>query len=348
LWYSKIVRLSRTSVLALLSVVGLALGAYVYLQQQFKVVEPLRSTPTVVEIPAGLRAREVVRMLHEAGLIADEKVAMAYLILSGNRSNLRAGEYQFDNPMTVPEVLDKLVRGEIRLHRFTVPEGLTVGETAVKWEEQGFGTAAEFVEAAKDAVPLVKDFDSAATSVEGYLFPETYSFPARTTAAAAVKAMVTRFRHVIAKLEEQTPSESWPRDLRQTVILASLVETEAVHDVERPIIASVYLNRLTRSILLQCDPTVVYVLKQQNRYKGRLTTADLKVDSPYNTYRYPGLPPTAIANPGRKSLEAAIKPAATTHLFFVRTEGGRHTFTDTLAAHNRAVAAYRAMLRRQK
>jgi UPF0755 protein len=106
------------------------------------------------------------------------------------------------------------------------------------------------------------------------------------------------------------------------------------------------LNRLRKRILLQCDPTVVYILKQQNKYRGRLTTADLKVDSPYNTYRYAGLPPTAIANPGLRSLEAALRPASTTHLFFVRAEGGRHTFTDTLAAHNRAVAKYRAMVRR--
>ena len=340
--------MSRKIAIALLLVIALGAGVYVYLLRQFKVVHAPPSNPAIVEIPAGLRAREVVRILHGAGLIADENIAMAYVLLSGNRSNLRAGEYQFDKPMTTEEVFHKLVKGEIRLHRFTVPEGLTLAETAVKWEEQGFGKATEFAEAAANSVHLVKDLDSGAASVEGYLFPETYSFPSRTTAADAVKAMVARFRHVVDKLEEQTPAEVWPGNLRQTVILASLVETEAVHDVERPIIASVYLNRISRRMLLQCDPTVVYALKLHNRYKGRLTTADLRVDSPYNTYRYPGLPPTAIANPGLKSLEAAIKPANTSHIFFVRTEGGRHTFTDTLPAHNRAVAAYRAMLRRQK
>jgi UPF0755 protein len=116
---------------------------------------------------------------------------------------------------------------------------------------------------------------------------------------------------------------------------------------ERPLIASVFLNRIKLKMLLQCDPTVVYALEQDNKYSGKLSRTDLKFDSPYNTYRYAGLPPGPIANPGMRALEAVMRPASTRYLYFVRTSGGRHTFSETLAAHNRAVSAYREMMSRQ-
>jgi UPF0755 protein len=182
-------------------------------------------------------------------------------------------------------------------------------------------------------------------SLEGYLFPETYFFPIRTTPRRAIETMVGRFRTVVRQIEKNLPMESWPLNPRDTVVLASLVEAEAAVDSERPLIASVFLNRLKARILLQCDPTVIYALERANRYDGRLTKADLKWDSPYNTYRYPGLPPGPIANPGKRSLEAVTKPASSRYLYFVRTTDGRHTFSETLAAHNRAVTAYRALSR---
>ena len=157
--------------------------------------------------------------------------------------------------------------------------------------------------------------------------------------------MVSRFKTVVAKLKAAVPSEQWPRPLRETVILASIVESEAAVADERPVIASVYLNRLNRRILLQCDPTTIYALKLDGKYKGRLTTADLRYNSRYNTYVYPGLPPGPITNPGYAALEAAVKPVSTNFIFFVRTDGGRHTFSENLAAHNRAVRQYRAMRR---
>jgi UPF0755 protein len=331
-----------------LVVIVASLSGHFYLQRQFQIVHTPPSMPMFVEIPAGLGAREVVGLLHERGLVASERVALAYLVWSGTRQKLRAGEYKFERPMTTPEVLDKLVRGAIYLHKFTVPEGLTIAETALKWEEQGFGSASDFEAAARDSVDLIRTFDAQAQSLEGYLFPETYLLASRTTPRQAIKAMVARFRLIVRKLQASTPAEHWPVDARQAVILASLIETEASHDDERPVVASVYLNRLRKRMLLQCDPTVIFALKQHDKYRGRLTTADLRFDSPYNTYRYPGLPPGAIASPGHRSLEAAVRPAATKHLFFVRAEGGRHTFSDTLAAHNLAVAKYRKMVRQAK
>lgn len=326
----------------------IAAAVYLYLRQQFGVVHAPPSTATIVEIPPGLGARGVFGLLQEKGVIDDPNVAMAYVFLNGYRSRLRAGEYLFDKPMTVPEIVRKLVSGAIYLHRFTVPEGLTVAETAMRWQEQGFGSAEEFAAAARDAVPSIRDLDDRAESLEGYLFPETYSFPSRTSARRAVDVMLDRFRRVLQDLMRDMPSESWPLNIRDTVILASLVESEASQGDERPLVASVYLNRLRRNILLQCDPTVIYALERENKYRGRLTLNDLAFDSKYNTYRYPGLPPGAIASPGYLALQAAVQPAATEYLFFVRTEGGRHTFTESLADHNRAVAAYRSWLQRQR
>jgi len=327
----------------LLVVVGL-LG-YLYLQREMNTFH----TPVSVEpfeIPPHSSARGVLKMLGERGLISNESLTMTYLFLSGHRKSLKAGEYLFDHPVTTREVLDTLVAGAVYLHRFTVPEGLRVAEVADKWEEQGFGKAEEFVAAAEDSGDLV-DFEGGVSgpgaSVEGYLFPETYSFPIRTTPRQAIEAMVARYRSVVEQLTNRFPPDSWTLNARDTLILASLVETEAAVDDERPLIASVFLNRLKQRILLQCDPTVVYALEKSDRYRGTLTRADLGFDSPYNTYRYVGLPPGPIANPGIRSLEAVIRPASSQYLYFVRTTGGRHTFSETLAAHNRAVAAYRAM-----
>jgi UPF0755 protein len=324
---------------------------YLMLYREMSVVHVPTSGTELVEIPPGLSARAVLSLLREHNIIGNEKLTLVYVTLSGNRKSLRAGEYLFDKPITTREVIDRLVAGEIFLHHFTIPEGLTVAEVASSWEQQGFGTAEEFLDAARDSVDLITDLDGeapAAASLEGYLFPETYSFPVRTAPRQAIEAMVGRFRAVLAELSKEVPSELWPLGVRDTIILASLVEAEAAVDDERPVVASVYLNRLKRRILLQCDPTVIYALERANKYQGRLTRADLKFDSRYNTYRYPGLPPGPIASPGRLALEAAIRPASTSYIFFVRTTEGRHTFSETLASHNRAVAAYRAQQRKKK
>ncbi len=315
--------------------------AYIYCEQQLQIPYPPSPAPTIVEIPRGAGGREVVRLLHDRNIIQNEYIALGYLIVSGTRTRLRAGEYMFDKSMTIPEVVNKLVNDSVYLHRFTVPEGLTISGVAERWEEQGFGRAEDFTKAAADSVSLIRDLDQESASLEGYLFPETYSFPSRTTARQAITTMVSHFRAVVTRLQQTNPPERWPLNLRQTVILASLIETEAAHDNERPIIGGVYLNRLTRHILLQCDPTVIYGLEQMNQYRGSLTLQDLRSESPYNTYLHPGLPPGPITNPGRSSLEAAVNPTPSDLLFFVRTSEGRHTFSDSLEAHNRAVSKYR-------
>ncbi len=318
------------------------LGGAEYARREWHVVGS-SAEGVIVEIPHGLGAREVVGLLQERKVIVNPYAALAYVFYSGNRHKLHAGEFMFDHPMTIPEVIEKIASGSVYLHKFTIPEGLTAFAIARKWQDEGFGSPDEFMKAVEGEVGLVRRFDGTASSVEGYLFPETYSFPRHTSPRRAVETMVARFQQVVERLRQTVPAEKWPLNLHNTVILASLIETEAAQSEERPIIASVYLNRLNRHMLLQCDPTVIYALAQVDRYRGTLTLADLRFKSPYNTYVNSGLPPGPIANPGYASLVAAIQPATTNYLFFVRTVESRHTFSETLTAHNRAVAAYRKL-----
>ena len=333
--------MKKTLFILLILVVALA-GLAVYTRREWQVVgSPAEGG--FVEIPHGLGAREIVRLLEDKKVISNRYAALAYLFYTGARHKLQAGEYQFDHPMTIPEVLDKMASGAVYLHKFTVPEGLTTVEIARKWQEQGYGTESEFNEAANASLNVVHRFDDKATSVEGYLFPETYSFPRHTSARQVIESMITSYQRAIGRLQQSLPADKWPLSPHDTLILASLVESEAAQSEERPIIASVYVNRLQRRILLQCDPTVIYALEQASLYRGQLTLSDLQFKSPYNTYVNPGLPPGPISNPGYASLQAATQPATTNYLYFVRTVEFRHTFSETLAEHNRAVAAYRKL-----
>lgn len=333
-------------VLIVLAVLLFAVAGFVlYLQHEWH-TPGSAADGGIVEIPHGLRSREILGLLHEKKVIRNSYSALAYLFYSGARHRLQAGEYLFDQPLTIPEVIAKLTSGAVVLHRLTVPEGFTTEAIAHKWQEDGFGSADDFMKAASEATGRVQRFDQHAVSIEGYLFPETYSFRKHTTARQAIEAMVGRFQQVVGKLQQAVPADKWPLNLHDTVILASLVETEAAQADERPLVASVYMNRLNRHILLQCDPTVIYALEQADQYRGTLTLADLQFKSPYNTYMKPGLPPGPIANPGYASLLAAVQPATTNYMFFVRTGESRHTFSENLTAHNRAVAAYRKLLKK--
>lgn len=297
----------------------------------------------VVDVPRGSGSEEIVDLLLANDVLAHRLPALVYLYFSEYRGRLQAGEYLFDETMDARGVFRKLASGDVRLYSFTVPEGLRLEEIAVRWEESGFGTVDAFRSAASSALPAVRGIDPRAVSVEGYLFPETYSFPANVTAAAAVDAMIEGFRASIRRLEAAVDRTMWPLDLHDTLVLASLVESEARISDERVLISSVFHNRLVRGMPLECDPTVIYALVQAGAYRGRLLRADLTFDSPYNTYVYRGLPPGPISNPGFASLVAAVQPDDTDYLFFVRAEESRHAFSRTLAEHNRAVAAYRRL-----
>jgi UPF0755 protein len=235
-------------------------------------------------------------------------------------------------------VIQTLVRGQVLLYPMTLPEGLTRRETA-RHLNSAYGVDGEaFLAASSDPGPA-RDWDTEAADLEGYLLPETYHFPKDVTPAEVAEAMVSQFRSVF--------SEGWKRraaelglSVREVVILASLVEKETSRGEERALVSAVFHNRLRIGMKLDCDPTIVYALKQTDSYTGRLRYKDLKLDSPYNTYLYPGLPPGPIANPGRASLEAALYPEDVDYLYFVSRNDGSHQFSRTYREHLNAVNKY--------
>ena len=296
-----------------------------------------------VEIPPGVGSGSMGRRLADAGVVRSATAFRAAVWLRGSSRRLQAGEYRFDQPMTTAQVVDKIARGDVYVRAITFREGLTNREMAALFESGGFGTAADFLTAARNA-KLVTDLDPAASDLEGYLFPDTYSLQRKATAAQLVDRMVSRFRKTLTpELSEEASARGL--SVRQLVTLASLVEKETGKAEERPIVAGVYTNRLRIRMPLQCDPTVIYAMMLAGRYEGNIRREDLQMDSPYNTYRYPGLPPGPIAAPGEASLRAAAAPADVPYLYFVSRNDGSHVFATTLDEHNRNVVTYQ--LRRQ-
>jgi UPF0755 protein len=298
-------------------------------------------TEQFVEIPVGAGTSGIGRRLVAAGVVRDQWTFRAALWLSGQARQLKAGEYRFDQAMTPADVIGKIARGEVYVVNLTFREGLTIADMASVFEAHGFGPAGTFVQASRDPalVGLIHDLDPAATDLEGYLFPETYALPRRTEASRLMRLMVERFRHVLTP-DLIKAANARGLSVRQVVTLASIVEKETARADERPIVASVYENRLRIGMGLQCDPTVIYALERAGRYTGNLHRDDLQFDSPYNTYRYAGLPPGPIAAPGKSSLEAAIAPAASDYLYFVSRNDGSHEFARTLEEHNRNVLKF--------
>jgi UPF0755 protein len=299
-----------------------------------------------VDIPAGAGPREIGARLVAAGVVRDHLTWRAAVYLSHEATKLKAGEYRFTQPMTPYEVIGKLARGEVYVVNVTFPEGLTIAEMAKIFEAHGLGSAASFVEAAQDGT-LVHALDPQARDLEGYLFPETYGVARHVGAAKLVRVMVERFEHVFTP-DLRAAAEAAGLTPHQVVTLASIVEKETARPDERPLIAAVYENRLRIGMGLQCDPTVIYALEREGRYTGNLRRDDLLMDSPYNTYRHPGLPPGPIAAPGRASLEAVVHPADTSFLYFVSRNDGSHVFARTLAEHNRNVQKYQVRYFREK
>ena len=309
-------------------------GWWIYSQ----VVEPYRGygEPEVfVDIAPGSSPTAIGNRLVEAGVVRDRRTFQAALWISGRSRSLRAGEYRFESPMHALDVIDKIARGDVYRRRLTFREGLTIVEMAQVFEQRGFGVAADFRKAAENR-SLIQDLDPEAPDLEGYLFPETYALPRGTSAAAVVAQMVEAFKNALTP-EIRTNAATAGLSIRQLVTLASLVERETGTAAERPLVAAVYSNRLRIGMPMQADPTVIYALQKAEKYTGNLRRDDLQLDSPYNTYRYPGLPPGPIAAPGKASLEAAAKPAEVDYLYFVSKNDGSHVFASTLEEHNRNV-----------
>ena len=316
---------------------------YSQLQQPYKGYD---APEQFVEVPPGARAEAIAERLIDAGVVRDRWSFRFAVWRSGSDRHLQAGEYHFDRPLTPVEVVDKLVRGRVYLRPITFPEGLMNEEMARIFEEEGFGTAASFIEAS-NRTELIAAVDAEASNLEGYLFPDTYALPHDAMADDLVRLMVERFEQAFDTGLRRAAAES-ERSIREVVTLASLIQKETAKPEERTLISAVYNNRLRIGMALQCDPTVIYALRVAGLYDGNLTRASLDFDSPYNTYRYAGLPPGPIAAPGRDLIEAALHPADVKYLYFVSRNDGSHAFASSLREHNRNVQEYQVRFIRQQ
>ena len=299
-----------------------------------------------VDVPPGASTAAIGRALVGAGVVRDETLFRLAVWWTGEARNLKAGEYRFDRAMSPVAVVEKIARGEVFALPFTVPEGLTVAETASLFASAGLGPASQFLQAARNP-SAIRDLDPRARDLEGYLFPDTYPMPRNVAAPELVATMVRRFREVFTP-EMRAAAEEQELSLREVVSLAALIEEETGQPEERPLVAAVYRNRLRVGMPMQADPTVVYALRAAGRYDGNIRRRDLAIDSPYNTYRYAGLPPGPIASPGAASLQAALAPADVKYLFFVSRNDGTHAFAETLAEHNRNVREWQVEFFRRR
>ena len=294
---------------------------------------------TFVSIAPGMTSRQIARELQERGIIASQYGFAALRLMRGG--TLKAGEYRFDRPRKVGEVYAQIERGEVYTLTLTIPEGANLFDIAQKVEAAKLGSASEFLEVARREVNLVRGIDPRALSVEGYLFPDTYQFSPHALPQQMISAMVRRF-------EQEEAVLGLGGDVHRVVTLASLLERETPVAAERPVVASVFENRMARGMTLDTDPTVIYAALLAGRYRGTIYRSDLQAESAYNTYLHAGLPPGPICNPGAVSLRAAMAPAKTNFLYFVAAGSDPHgvsRFAETLAEHERNVAAYRHAVR---
>ena len=327
--------MKRSILLLLIVVVLTAAGTALWVTRRVSAPYANFSGERFVEIPAGESTTGIGRRLVAAGVIRDELTFRLAMRWHGRGRSLKAGEYRFTGATSPSEVIDKLAKGEVYLLTLTFPEGLTAEEMSQLFAQSGLGSARAFMEAARDPAPI-KAIDPAADTLEGYLFPDTYNLPRQIDAAAMVARMVRRFTTVFDEDMRRRAIETG-LTVRQIMAIAALVEKETARGEERPLVAAVYRNRLRVGMPMQADPTVIYALKRAGRWNGNIRRTDLAFDSPYNTYRYPGLPPGPIASPGKAAIEATIAPAKVDYLYFVSRNDGSHAFASNLPDHNRNV-----------
>ena len=309
-------------------------------------LEQPRGTEIVeLTIERGAPMTAILDQLAAANVVGDPLLARLHLDYRRPGETLQAGEYRFAQPLSPVEALDRVIRGEVVTYPVTVIEGLTLRETAESLAADGFGELDAFLQAMSSPA-LIADLDPAAESLEGYLFPDTYAFPGGTDETEIVEAMVSNFRRRVGDHLDAAAGRGL--DLRGLVTLASIVEKEAGAIEERPLVAAVFHNRLERGIGLYADPTIIYALKLAGTWDGNLRRRDLELDSPYNTYVHPGLPPGPICSPGEHSLRAAAEPADAPYLYFVSRNDGTHVFAETLAEHNRNVARWQVRYWRER
>ncbi len=291
----------------------------------------------------GYSTRRIATELKSAGVIrsADAFILWHYL---HRKHSLKAGEYLFERTADAREVHGRLVLGDIYVHTVVIPEGYTIFDVAQAIEQAGLGSSLDFLKVAESDTGLISDLAPDAKTLEGYLFPSTYEFARTQSMTDIAAAMVKQFRQVAREIGLTDASGG----VQKTVTMASIIEKETAVAEERPLVASVYYNRLARNIALQADPSVIYAELLEGDYGGKLHHSDMQFHSSYNTYTHTGLPPGPIGNPGKDSLEAAMHPADTNYYFFVSDGNSHHRFAHSLEEHNRNVAAYRQAVARSR
>jgi UPF0755 protein len=318
----------RFVLVLLLSLIPIAIGYIAW--QDFQSPGPLLAEKALV-IPRGTGFRDTAELLAAEGIIAHPLFFDAMAIATGNARNFKAGEYLFTPGITPEQVMELLASGKVIVHKLTLPEGWRSLDAVEMLNEQTLLTG-------EMAVPA-----------EGTLLPETYYYLRGDARADILHRMQADMEKTLAELWLKRKDGLPYQAPLQVVVLASIVEKETGLAEERPHIAAVFLNRLKKNMPLQSDPTTIYAIEKDKGPLGRaLMTGDLQYDSPYNTYKYPGLPPGPICNPGRASLEAVLNPMESDDLYFVATGTGGHTFSAALKDHNNNVKKYRAEIKKKK
>jgi UPF0755 protein len=289
----------------------------------------------VVEFARGKTLSAFASDLEARKIITSARLFTIYARLRGADSKVQAGAYQLSGALSPGEILDKMVTGDVYQRLFAVPEGYSIYQVAELLHGKGFFDKEAFIRTCHDR-NLLAELEIPAASVEGYLFPGTYNVLLGMTEAGLVREMVKK-SHEVFRERFADRIKGFPLDRQKILTLASMIEKEAVEPSERPLIASVFLNRLRIKMPLQSDPTAVYGVRA---FGGKVRKQDLLRNSPYNTYKIAGLPPGPIGNPGTAALEAVLNPAQSNYLYFVAKKDGTHFFSSTLAEHNRGVVKY--------
>ena len=294
------------------------------------------SRPTLIQIMPGTSLKQVVGLLDQNHLIKNASAFKILAYVQRKQNKIQIGEFELTPAMSAGEILHQITDGQSVLYPVTIPEGQRITEIAGILATQGLVDEDAFIASAKNET-LIQSLGIPISNLEGYLFPETYHFTKFTPADKIVRTMVDTFEQRVMQAELLEEVKQSGLSLHEVITLASVIEKETGMDSERNRISSVFHNRLKLNMKLQTDPSVIYAIEN---FDGNIRKKDLFIDSPYNTYKYPGLPPGPIANPGIKSIQAALRPETTEFLFFVSRQDGSHQFSTNLSDHNRAVSKY--------
>jgi UPF0755 protein len=304
------------------------------------------SAETFVDISKGASTGEIANLLADQGILHASLPFKIYLRLSHLESRIQAGEYRFSEPATPIQIARRLVRGDIYFRSITIPEGLTAKETIALLADKGLGDRKE-LEQALQRVDWIRDLDPSAHNLEGYLFPETYRFGRKDNSETIIRTMIAQFRTKMGHMVKAAPlPQGW--SMARIVTLASLIEKEVKKPEERPLVASVLINRLKKKMPLGCDATIIYAMKLADAYSGRIRKKDLQMESPYNSYLHRDLPPGPICSPGMDSIKASLHPSVSDYFYYVSRNDGTHQFSKDLRTHMLAVYKYQKSPSRKK